>query len=50
LKSPKAGIITAITLASLTLVGLFTLGPIAVPAGIVAYVLIGLLNLVIRWY
>jgi CDP-diacylglycerol--serine O-phosphatidyltransferase len=50
LKSPRAGIITAIALASITLVGLFTLGPIAVPAGIVAYVLIGLLNLVIHWY
>jgi len=50
LKSPKAGIITAIALAVLTLVGIFTLGPIAVPAGIVAYVLLGLLNLVIRWY
>ena len=50
LKSPKAGIITAIGLAVLTLLGIFILGPIAVPAGIVAYVLVGLLNLVIRWY
>ncbi len=50
LKSPKAGIITAIALAMLTLLGIFTLGPIAVPAGIVAYVLVGLLNLLIKWY
>lgn len=50
LKSPKAGIITAIVLAALTLLGIVTLGPIAVPAGIVAYVLVGLLNLVIRWF
>jgi CDP-diacylglycerol--serine O-phosphatidyltransferase len=50
LKSPKAGILTAVALAAFTLVGLLTLGPIAVPAGIVAYVLMGLLNLVIRWY
>jgi CDP-diacylglycerol---serine O-phosphatidyltransferase len=50
LKSPKSGIITAIALALLTLIGIITLGPIAIPAGIVAYVLIGLFNLVLRWY
>ena len=50
LKSPKAGIITAIVLAALTLVGIVTLGPIAVPAGIVAYVFVGLLNILLKWY
>lgn len=50
LKSPKSGIITAIFLAVATLIGIFTLGPIAVPAGIVAYVLLGLLNLLLKWY
>ena len=50
LKSPKAGIITAIGLAALTLLGIVTLGPIAVPAGIVAYVFVGLFNILLKWY
>ncbi len=50
LKSPKAGIITAIGLGMVTAVGLVFLGPIAIPAGIVAYVLLGVVNLVLRWY
>lgn len=50
LKSPRAGIITAIALAVATLIGIFTLGPIAVPAGIVAYVFVGLLNILLKWY
>lgn len=50
LKSPKAGIITLVTLALITLVGIVLLGPIAVTFGIVAYVCIGLVNLLLKWY
>lgn len=50
LKSPKSGIITAIALAAFTLLGIVTLGPIAVTGGIVAYVLVGLINIFVRWY
>lgn len=50
LKSPKAGIITLVTLALITLVGIVLLGPIAVTFGIVGYVCIGLVNLLLKWY
>lgn len=50
LKSPRSGIITAVVLALGVGAGLFFFGPIAVPAGIVAYVLVGIANFVIRWY
>ncbi len=50
LKSPRSGIITLVVLALLTLTGLVLIGPIAISAGIVAYVLLGLINLVIKWY
>lgn len=50
LKSPKAGIITLVALALVTVIGIFTMGPIAVAMGIVVYVLLGLLNLLIKWY
>lgn len=50
LKSPKAGIITLVTLALITLVGIVLLGPIAVTFGIVAYICIGLVNLLLKWY
>lgn len=50
LKSPKAGIYTAAMLAVATVIGLFILGPIAIPLGIVGYVGLGLLNLVVKWY
>lgn len=50
LKSPKAGIITAICLALATGAGLIFFGPIAIPAGIVGYVLLGLVNTVVKFY
>jgi hypothetical protein len=50
LKSPKAGMITLVILAVATLFGIFTIGPIAVAMGIVAYVGLGVANLVIKWY
>lgn len=50
LKSPKAGIITAVILTIGTVAGLIFFGPIAIAGGIVAYVMLGVLNLVVRWY
>jgi len=50
LKSPKTGMITLVILALATLVGIFTIGPIAVTMGIVGYVGLGVLNLVVKWY
>jgi len=50
LKSPKPGIITAAVLAIATLIGLFTIGPISITIGIVSYVMLGMLNLIIKWY
>ena len=50
LKSPRRGIMTASILALCTVIGLFTLGPIAITLGIIMYVLLGVLNLVIKWY
>lgn len=50
LKSPKNGIITGSILAISTVVGFFTIGPIAITLGIVMYVLLGLLNLLLKWY
>jgi predicted branched-subunit amino acid permease len=50
LKSPRAGIITAVVLALGVAAGLFFFGPIAIPAGIVAYVVVGLINLLLKWY
>lgn len=50
LKSPREGMITLVVLALATLVGILTIGPIAVAMGIVTYVCIGLLNLLIKWY
>ena len=50
LKSPKAGMITLVVLVVATLVGIILMGPIAVTFGMVAYVFIGVLNLVVKWY
>ncbi len=50
LKSPKSGIITAVLLVLLAIIGFIILGPISIPLAIVAYVALGLLNLVLKWY
>ena len=50
LKSPREGMITLVVLALATLVGILTIGPIAVSMGIVAYVGLGVVNLLIKWY
>jgi CDP-diacylglycerol--serine O-phosphatidyltransferase len=50
LKSPKRGIITAAVLAFATIIGLFIIGPISITLGIISYVLLGILNLIIKWY
>lgn len=50
LKSPKAGITIAILLAISVVIGLFTIGPISIPAGIIFYFFIGILNVFLKWY
>jgi len=50
LKSPKAGIYTLVVIAVLTVVGLFFIGPIAITVGIALYVVLGILNMLIKWY
>jgi len=50
LKSPKAGMITLVVLAVAVLAGIILHGPIAVTFGIVAYVFIGVVNLLVKWY
>ena len=50
LKSPKQGFVTAAFLVIAVVIGLFTIGPISIPMGVIAYVLLGILNLVLKWY
>jgi len=50
LKSPRAGIYTLVVIAMLTVVGLFVLGPIAIAIGIALYVIMGVINTVLKWY
>jgi phosphatidylserine synthase len=50
LKSPRAGIYTLIVIAVMTVIGLFIIGPIAITMGIALYVMLGIINLVVRWY
>lgn len=50
LKSPKSGIITLIVLAVSIIGGTVFFGAIAIFLGIIAYIGLGLVNLVIRWY
>ena len=50
LKSPKGGLWILGVLAMLTLVGFILIGPIAISVGILVYVLIGLVNLILKLY
>jgi CDP-diacylglycerol--serine O-phosphatidyltransferase len=50
LKSPKAGLIIAALLGISVVIGLFTLGPICIPLGILIYFFIGVINYVGKWY
>ena len=50
LKSPKAGIVTAGILGVAVVVGFLMFGAIAIAAGIAGYVVLGILNLFIKWY
>lgn len=50
LKSPKAGIVTAGILGVAVVVGFVMFGAIAIAAGIVGYVVLGILNLIMKWY
>lgn len=50
LKSPKAGIYTLVAIAVFTLIGLILLGPVAIAMGIALYVMLGVVNLIAKWY
>ncbi len=50
LKSPKAGLLTAIILVAAIVIGFIIIGPISIPIGVISYVALGLLNLVVKWY
>lgn len=50
LKSPKPGLYTLVIVGVLTLVGFFIIGPLSIFLGIVLYVVLGLVNLVVKWY
>lgn len=50
LKSPKAGFAIAVILGILVALGVFTLGPISIPLGIIVYYLIGVINYLTKWY
>lgn len=50
LKSPKAGLITAGTLAVAVVVGFMMFGAIAIAAGMMGYVMVGGANLILKWY
>ena len=50
LKSPKTGIYTLVVIAVLTVIGLFVIGPIAITMGIALYVVLGIVNTLIKWY
>ena len=49
-KSPRTGLVTATLVVILVGIGIFTLGPISIPLGVLIYVGLGLLNLVLKWY
>lgn len=50
LKSPRTGIIIAAVLVVMIIIGFFTIGPISIPAGIILYYLIGVVNYAGKWY
>lgn len=50
LKSPKAGFAIAVLLGISVAIGMFTIGPISIPAGIILYYLIGVANHIGKWY
>jgi CDP-diacylglycerol--serine O-phosphatidyltransferase len=50
LKSPKNGLIIATVIGIAVVAGLFILGPISIPAGIMLYFFTGVLNLLFKWY
>lgn len=50
LKSPKAAFAIAVLLGISVVVGVFTIGPISIPIGIILYYLIGVVNHFGKWY
>lgn len=50
LKSPKAGIAIASMIFISVVIGLFTIGPISIPGGLILYYVVGVLNIAFKWY
>ncbi len=50
LKSPKKAITIAIILFAAIAIGVFTIGPIAIPLGLLLYLLLGVINLALKIY
>lgn len=50
LKSPKGGLITLFVLTAVIVLGFFLHGAIAVFLGIILYILLGIVNLGLRWF
>lgn len=50
LKSPRGGMVVAFMLATATTIGLFTIGPISIPAGILIYYFLGVINRFVKIY
>jgi CDP-diacylglycerol--serine O-phosphatidyltransferase len=50
LKSKKTGFAIAVLLGTTVAIGVFTIGPISIPLGIIIYFIIGLLNLAFKFY
>lgn len=50
LKSPKAGFVMAVFIGIAGLIGIFTIGPISIPLGILVYYLLGVANIFTKWY
>src|SRR5687767_9632842 len=50
LKSPKGALAIAVSIGILVVIGIFIIGPISIPFGILVYYLIGVANYFGKWY
>ena len=50
LKSPKTGLVIAAIIAISVAIGVFTIGPISITAGILLYYIVGLANYTGKWF
>jgi hypothetical protein len=50
LKSPPPGRVVILCIAVMTILGFVLAGPVSIPLGILLYVVIGVMNVFLRWY